>query len=136
MVANGQLLAYTLGAGLGLEAEKDYLLELSYPDDISRSMFVINRGAETMRGFYTGAALGDALGGYTNSNPESISLPQSGTDGVWRQLFTLHDRYPGAENLGRTRLPEDGIDVVIISLSAFQNPYPQGLLGVVFDCIK
>ena len=37
-------MSYTLGAGLGLEAGKDYLLELSYPDDVSRSMFVINRG--------------------------------------------------------------------------------------------
>ena len=122
-------MSYTLGAGLGLEAGKDYLLELSYPDDASRSMFVINRGAETMRGFHTGTALGDALGGYTNSNPESISLPHSGTDGVWRQFFTLHDRYPGAEDLGRTRLPEDGIDVVIISLSAFQNPLSSGSAG-------
>ena len=82
-----------------------------------------------MRGFHTGTALGDALGGYTNSNPESISLPHSGTDGVWRQFFTLHDRYPGAEDLGRTRLPEDGIDVVIISLSAFQNPLSSGSAG-------
>ena len=122
-------MSYTLGAGLSLEAGKDYLLELSYPDDISRSMFVINRGAETMRGFHTGTALGDALGGYTNPNPESLSLPQSGTDAVWRQFFTLHDRYPGVEDLGRTQLPEDGIDVVIVSLSKAQNPLSSGSAG-------
>ena len=58
-------MSYTLGEGLGLEAGTDYMLELVYPEDVSRSMFVINRGAETMRGFHTGAALGDALGGYT-----------------------------------------------------------------------
>ena len=82
-----------------------------------------------MRGFHTGTALGDALGGYTNPNPESISLPQSGTDAVWRQFFTLHDRYPAVEAVEdpiRTQLPEDGIDIVIISLSKPKNPLSSG----------
>ena len=50
-------------------------------------------------------------------------------DGVWRQFFTLHDRY-GCRRFGsEPRLPEDGIDVVIISLSAFQNPLSSGSAG-------
>ena len=122
-------MSYTLGEGLGLEAGKDYLLELVYPEDVSRSMFVINRGAETMRGFHTGAALGDALGGYTHPNPESLDLPLSGTDSVWQQFFTLHDRFPGVEDLGRTQVPADGIDVVILTLSESQNPMSAGSAG-------
>ena len=119
-------ISYTVGAGLGLEAGRNYVLELEYPEDVARSMFIINRGAETMRGFHTGGAIGDALGGYTHPNPESLSLPLSGDYAVWRQFFTLHDRYPDAEWGGRALVPEAGIPVVLISLSETQNPLSAG----------
>ena len=108
-------MSYTLGAGLSLEAGKDYLLEFSYPDDLSRSMFVINRGAETMRGFHTGTALGDALGGYTNPNPESYPYHKAVRIGLATVLYPRP--LSRCRRLGRTQLPEDGIDIVIVSLS-------------------
>ena len=84
--------AVRLGEGQGLVAGEPYVLQVDYPEDVDRSMVIINRGAEVFRGFATGQALGDNVTGYGDSNPESLDLPLSGAHQTWETLFFLHQR--------------------------------------------
>ena len=108
-----------------------YVLAVDYPEDVARSMIVINTGNETSRGFHTGPTVGDALHSkYVNSLPESINVPLSGRWETWSLLFRLHDRFPerglrrGPER--RTLTPEDGFDVTIAQFSAMNMPLSAG----------
>lgn len=68
--------AYRLGKGKNLVPGAAYVLTIEYPEDKPRSMFISNRGAETVIGFGTGATVGDVLHGrYVTSNPESLKIP-------------------------------------------------------------
>ena len=87
--------AYRLGKGKNLVPGAAYVLTIEYPEDKPRSMFISNRGSETVIGFGTGATVGDVLHGrYVTSNPESLRIPLSGKWQRWSTLFCLHDRYP------------------------------------------
>ncbi|MBM3498190.1 MAG: hypothetical protein FJX74_05920 [Armatimonadetes bacterium] len=123
--------AYRLGQGKGLKPGGAYLLALEYPEDRPRAMFVGNRGCETVLGFATGAAVGDALHGkYTTSNPESLRYPLSGRMETWQTLFYLHDRFPDLDQPRgegpRPMLPADGFWVVISQPRAANDPLSAG----------
>jgi len=126
-------MTFTVGKGLksgALAAGKAYVLSIEYPQDKPRSMFVLNRGCETQRGFYTGAALGDQLGGYVNANPESLQVPLSGRYEQWMQYFHLHHKYPDLyqprDSGSRTQTPGDGFRVIIVHLDEKQAPVSAG----------
>jgi hypothetical protein len=123
--------AYRLGAGKGLVPGRAYLLEVDYPEDASRSMFILNRGAETVRGFHTGTTVGDALHGkYVGSNPESLRIPLSGRVETWRTLFYLHDRFAGLrlvrDAAERPETPEGGFLVIVAQLRGANDPTSRG----------
>jgi hypothetical protein len=124
--------AYRIGPGGRLSAGKAYLLQVRYPEDQPRSMFILNRGCETTRGFHTGRTVGDALHTpYVSSNAESLELPLSGGIETWESLFFLHDRFPGLkqprdQEFPRDNLPEDGFWLIIAQLSRENAPLSHG----------
>jgi len=123
--------AYVLGKGKGLRAGGAYVLEVDYPEDRPRSMFILNQGAETTLGLHTGATVGDVLHGkYTPSNPESLRIPLSGEFRTWRTLFFLHDRFPGIRRPrgegDRSFVPADGFWVIVAQPKAAADPLSRG----------
>lgn len=129
--------AVRLGEGDGLIAGAAYVLQVDYPEDVGRSMVIINRGAEVFRGFSTGRALGDNITGYGHSNPESLDLPLSGAHETWETLFFLHHRTGGLvvrrgvwyDPLNSTDLPlspADGFWVIVAQNLGSQMPVAQG----------
>ena len=92
-VGDARFFGYRLGVGKGLEAGQAYVLSVDYPEDVARTVYVVNRGGEYARGFATGAALGDTLRGYTANNPESMAYPLAGEHRAWKTLFFLHENY-------------------------------------------
>lgn len=125
--------AYRLGKGLGLTADKGYILRLLYPEDQPRSIFIINRGCETARGFHTGRTTGDGLHvPYVDPNGESLELPLSGRMESWDMLFYLQERYPGRvqprnSNVTREQTPDDGFLVFCLQLSPTNDPLSAGV---------
>ncbi len=124
--------AYKIGGGGRLTAGKAYLLHITYPDDLPRSMFILNRGCETQRGFHTGNTVGDALHPpYISSNAESLELPLTHRVQAWQSVFFLHDRFPGLkqprdQEYPRDNLPEDGFWVIIAQLGRKNAPMSHG----------
>ncbi|RYG44506.1 hypothetical protein EON79_14740, partial [bacterium] len=127
--------AYRLGKGKGLKPGGAYVLSVDFPEDRSRSMFIVNRGAEMVRGVRTGQALGDVIWTYTNNNNESLKIPLSGKVRTWKTLFYLHDRMmelgvetekAGESKLGRPGKPEDGFWVAIAQSRGENDPISAG----------
>ena len=123
--------AYRIGAGKGLRPGGAYVLSVEYPEDRPRSLFIGNRGAETIAGVATGAALGDVLvGRYVSHNPESLRYPLSGKLETWQNLFFLHDRFPGIEQPRgrgpRPMLPDEGFWVVVSQSKGSNHPMSAG----------
>lgn len=122
--------AYRLGRGKGLKAGAAYLVTVEFPEDAARSMFLLNRGCETGRGLFTGAALGDVLYTYMDNNPESVRLPLSGTYRTWQMLFWLHDRYPDLDQPRgagpRPMKPEDGLWFIVAQAAQKSAPLSAG----------
>ncbi len=82
--------SYRIGKMKLLRPGGVYVLAVDYPEDVPRSMIVINTGNETSRGFHTGATVGDALHAkYVDSLCESIDVPLSGKWETWSLLFRL-----------------------------------------------
>lgn len=125
--------AYQLGKGCGLEANKGYVLRIRYPQDQPRTMFILNRGCETSRGFHTGHTLGDGLNTpYVNSNSESLELPLSGEYESWDMLFYLQERFPAlkqprSEEFPRDQVPTNGFWVLCLQLSPDNDPLSAGV---------
>jgi hypothetical protein len=105
--------AYRVGQGKGLVAGQAYVLEVAYPEDEPRTVFVRNKGAETTRGFATSTTFGDAVRGYAVTSLESLDYPLSGQTESYRQLFWLHDRFADIAGGDRSFTPEDGFWVII-----------------------
>lgn len=128
-----RVISYRIGAGKGLVAKQAYVLDIEYPDDIARAMFVANRGADFVRGFATGQAIGDARRTYTPSTLESLAYPQTGTWKNYRSLFYLHERFSpltaqrNAECATRTLFPADGFDVSVFQTGALNDPRSNGV---------
>jgi hypothetical protein len=129
--------AVRLGEGAGLTPGKPYVLQIDYPEDASRSMVIVNRGAEVFRGFATGQALGDNITGYGHSNPESLDLPLSGQHETWETLFFLHDRtgdiqvrrgvwHDPLDSDDFPLLPADGFWLIVAQNLGSQMPVAQG----------
>lgn len=124
--------AWRLGQGQGLKAGGMYLLQVEYPEDQPRTMFIHNRGAETSRGLHTGDTVGDVLTGrYVNSNNESLNYPLSGRHEAFRMVFQLQDQFPDIRiprdsQHPRSLKPADGIPVVISQWKAINAPLSNG----------
>ena len=129
---NPKYFAYKLGAGRGLVPGKGYVLAIDYPDDRSRSMVVVNHGAETNRGFHTGTTVGDALlPPYVSSNGESLHYGFSRSVRSWQEVFYLHDRFPATlkkarDGSGRTMTPDQGFWVAVAQFQAKDDPTNRG----------
>ena len=124
--AGAKTFAYRIGKGKGLTAGAAYVLSIEYPEDKPRTLYLINRGAETMRGVATGSALGDVLYSYTGSNPESLKYPLAQQQRTWKALFRLHDRTAGRDGSERTNLPEDGFWVLVSQPERLKDPGSEG----------
>ncbi|WP_309384346.1 Ig-like domain-containing protein [Cerasicoccus frondis] len=126
--------AYRIGEARGLVAGRAYVLEIDFPDDIDRSMVVLNHGGELVRGIYTGKSTGDGVTQlYTpSSRAESLEVPHTGEFQTYQMLFHLHDRFPDFKtplNPGeypRDQLPEDGFWVIIAQFGNSRDPLSNG----------
>ncbi len=130
-VGEGAYISYRLGEMKLLVPGQPYVLVVDYPEDVPRSLIVMNAGNETYRGFHTGRTVGDALHPkYVNNNNESVDTPLSGRLESWQMLFWLHDRFPDREFLRgdkeRELAPEDGFAVNIAQFSANNIPASHG----------
>ncbi|HRH78642.1 MAG TPA: hypothetical protein PK129_14950, partial [Cellvibrionaceae bacterium] len=118
--------AFRVGKAAGLVPGKAYVLEVDYPDDVPRTIILLNRGADITRTIATGKSIGDYREQYAYPNPESLAYPQSQTWQTARFYFYLHDRFQplaAVRNEADTRRPfgpEDGFWV------ALGNPNPKG----------
>jgi len=126
-----RFMAFRIGAGKGLRAGATYVLTVDYPEDVSRAMFIQNRGCETGSGLATGQAVGDTvIGKYVNNNPESLRYPLAGEYRRWSQLFQLHDRFPEFDSIrgakARTMTPGQGFWVVISQADLNNDPLSAG----------
>lgn len=124
--------AWRLGQGRGLKANGTYLLQIEYPEDQPRTMFIHNRGSETSRGLHTGDTVGDVLlGRYVNSNNESLNYPLSGRHEAFQMLFHLQDQFvelkmPREQKFPRSLKPADGIPVIVSQWKASNAPLSHG----------
>lgn len=126
-------IVYRLGQGAGLKAGQAYLLEVEYPDDVPRAFFLANRGADFVRGWATGTAVGDARRQYVEPSVESLAYPQSGGWTSYRQLFVMQERLQGVlahrnpDAGARPFTPADGFHVVFFQTQRANDPRAQGL---------
>ena len=125
-------LAFRLGKGKLLEPGRPYVLEVEYPQDRPRTMWIGNRGCETEHGLHTGPTVGDALHPkYVSSNPESLEILLSGRYEPWRMLFFMHDRFADIEQPRgegpRPMEPNDGFWVIFSQPDANSAPLSAGL---------
>ncbi|MDG3002881.1 hypothetical protein [Paludisphaera mucosa] len=124
--------AWVIGKGKGLKPGAAYLLEVEYPDDVPRAIFLANRGADLVRGFATGTATGDARQQYVQPSLESLAYPQTGRWQVHRTLFFLHDRFQGlyaqrdSKPGGRPFGPDDGFHVLVFQTKRLNDPRSEG----------
>ena len=125
-------MAWVIGRDKGLKPGAAYLLEVEYPDDVPRSLFVANRGADLVRGFATGSAAGDCRQQYVQPSIESLEYPQTGRWQRHRTIFFLHDRFQGlyaqrdSRPGGRPFGPADGFHVLIFQSKRLNDPRSQG----------
>ncbi|GHC13814.1 hypothetical protein [Cerasicoccus arenae] len=129
---------FLIGKDKGLEANANYVLEVVYPEDTPRSTILINRGNETLRGFYTGNTLGDCLNPrYVYQAPESLEIPLSGKYQAVHMWMRLQDHIaesggfrgavvPDESKSKRTMTPKDGFWVYITQFEPEQAPLSQG----------
>jgi hypothetical protein len=125
-------IGYRIGAGLGLEGGRSYVITVEYPEDTGRSFHIANWGCETVRGIATGPTIGDSLKDhYVNNNAESIQYPLSGKYETWKQLFFLHDRFPDLKRPRgqgpRPKLPEEGFLLIFAQPEYAIAPLSAGL---------
>ena len=123
--------AYRIGEGRDLAPGAAYVLSIEYPEDQPRSMFIGNRGCESILGFATGATVGDVLHGrYVDHNPESLQYPLSGELEQWKTLFYLHDRFPDINQPrgegDRPMAPDQGFWVVVSQSKGSNHPMSAG----------
>ncbi len=127
-----KVMAWVIGRAKGLKPGAAYLLEVEYPDDVPRSLFVANRGADLVRGFATGAAAGDCRQQYVQPSIESRDYPPTGKWQRHRMIFCLHNRFQGLYSQRDARLggrpygPADGFHVIIFQSRRLNDPRSQG----------
>lgn len=123
--------AYRIGTGAGLAARHAYLLTVEYPEDQPRTMFTVNRGAETVHGIHTGGTVGDALWVNSPATAESLArVPLAKEYRTCRYLFFLNDHTadlvlePAAPQ--RPLAPADGFWVAIVHPARADDPLSAG----------
>ena len=132
MADAAKVFAYKIGAGKGLVAGQAYLLVVDYPEDASRQMVIVNRGADVIRTFATGQTIGDTRASYTYPAPESMTYPLSGKWESYRTLFYLHERFQGikgvrdADKLTFPDKPADGFWVAVGQFRKKDSPLDVG----------
>jgi hypothetical protein len=125
-------MAYVVGEGLNLVPGELYILEVEYPDDEPRSMYITNRGADHYRGLATGKAIGDARTQFVEVSAESLSYPQTGTWQKHRQLFYLFDHFQEVVGVRdpqidcRPRSASDGFHVAITRMKRMNDVRSHG----------
>ncbi len=126
-------MAWMLGQKCDLKPGAAYLLSVEFPDDVPRSIFIANRGADQVRGFATGRATGDVRQQYTQPSLESLDYPQTGQWQRYRSLFILHERFQGLRAQrdpkpgGRPFTPGDGFHVVLFQSYQINDPCSEGV---------
>jgi hypothetical protein len=126
------VMAWVIGRGKGLKPGAAYVLEVDYPDDVPRSVFIANRGADLVRGFATGSTFGDARQQYVQPSVESLAYPQTGRWQTYRSIFFLHDRFQGLyaqrdpKPGGRPFGPADGFHVILFQTKRLNDPRSAG----------
>jgi hypothetical protein len=124
--------AYVVGKGKGLVPGHAYVLTIDYPDDVARTIYLANRGADYYRGWATGTATGDVRGQFAEVSPESLNYPQTGQWQTQKQFFYLLNRFQGIKSVRdpkpgcRPFLPADGFHVVIFQSKQICDPRSQG----------
>ena len=130
---DAKALAYRIGQNKGLVANRAYVLEVEYPDDLPRMTYIANRGADFVRGFALGKSAADSRAQFTRSTMESMSYPQSQQWQSFRSLFFLHERFSAlkaerdATCANRNLVPADGFDVMIFQNKTFDDPPSTGV---------
>lgn len=130
-----RVMAYVIGKGKSLTPGKAYFLTVEYPDDVPRTIFLGNRGADYVRGWATGTAFGDLRSQFTEPSVESLSYPQTGQWAAFKQYFHLLDRFQGvkasrnADPGMRPYGPEDGFHVVIFQSKQKNDPRSEGAVA-------
>lgn len=125
-------MAYVIGKGKGLTPGKAYVLTVEYPDDVPRTIFLANRGADYVRGWSTGTAAGDARQQFVEPSVESLNYPQTGRWDVFKQYFHLMDRFTGVKSFRKPEPghrpygPQDGFHVVIFQMKQMNDPRSEG----------
>jgi regulation of enolase protein 1 (concanavalin A-like superfamily) len=131
-------IAYVIGANKNLVAGNAYILTVDYPEDVPRTIFVTNRGADLSKGWTTGKAGGDAKQQYTEPTLESLSYPLSGQWKTFKQYFHLMSRFQditGARKDDpynplttgwRPYGPANGFHVIITRLKRENDPRSEG----------
>lgn len=125
-----QFFAYRIGKGKKLAAGKTYVLAVEYPEDAPRALLIHNWGADTISGFATGSASGDAvLSAIVPNHPESLDYPLSGRFEEWTGFFSLHDRFKNVDRNTKDfpLTPDDGFWVVLSQLAKEKEPLTQGV---------
>lgn len=125
-------MTWVIGAKASLKPGAAYVLSVEFPDDIPRSIFIANRGADQVRGVATGTATGDVRRQYTQPSLESVAYPQTAQWQRYRSLFVLHHRFQGVKAQrdpvpgGRPYLPTNGFHVVIFQSRKINDPRSEG----------
>jgi len=127
-----EAIAYVIGEDKGLAPNRAYILTVDYPDDVPRSVFMANRGADYVRAWSTGTAWGEICGQYTAPSLESLNYPQSGQWQTYKEFFCLMNRFQGVKNDrdpkpgDRPFVPADGFHVVIFQSKKLDDPRSEG----------
>ncbi len=125
-------IAYIIGKDKNLQAGKAYVLEVEHPDDVPRTIYLANRGADYLRGLSTGQATGDVRAQYVEPSLESLEYPLSGQWKPLRQFFFLLDRFQGVKGYRdaqpgwRPYTPSDGFHLVIFQAKQMNDPRSEG----------
>lgn len=127
-----RVMAYVIGKGKGLTPRKAYVLTVDYPDDVSRSIFLANRGGDLVRGWATGKAFGDVRSQFVEPSVESLDYPQTGQWQTFKQYFHLLDRFQGVKGFrspepgSRPHEPKEGFHVAIFQAKQLNDPRSEG----------
>lgn len=123
---DSSFVSYRIGEGKGLKASGSYVLVIDYPEDISRSWVVHNKGTGSKRGFYIGKSTGNAYQAkYVDIQLEITDTPLSGQYEKWTCFTTLQDRFFNY-NESALLLPKDGFDVVVAQYARRHDPLSNG----------
>ena len=125
-------MTYRIGKNKDLKPHQPYVLEFEYPEDSSRSMFVANRGADFIRGFATGNAIGDSRAQYAPVTLESIDYPLSNKWEIYHQLFYMHERTSTSAQrehqcADRSVPLSQGFDVTFFQSRKYNDPRSAGI---------